>query len=1191
MLLGTYAFAFAAVLSPAWLQIPGCPSGNPALAALEFEVEGVEQLNWVFGVEYYEVAMSSPTAVLRVRSQDPGAEIYYQWWVDGTYIDRWLLGRGDVEAEIDIPEGERLLRVEVIAPGGKRGYSSIATTNSLSARYACTEAGIRQAIADGGGPHYFDCEGPTTIVTSAEIVSDGYYPPGAGLILDGEGNITLDGNGSHRLLSSVGGGSGGVEFRGFAFVGGATSAEGGGIYHYGGLLTLTRCTVSENSAELGGGGIFIDQGGLILNESMVTGNIATGATAGGGGIDMNGGLLEMTGSTVSYNSAYQGGGINCRDGDVTVASSSLLGNVATGLHGGGFANFADRSNEITFTNSTISGNAAAGTGGGIYNIDFFGPADVALIHTTVSGNTATSGGHALVHRGACFGQEGELQLIGSIIDGECQMICTTPDARYTIESPGTSCNLPPGQGNEMGVGELGLGQLQDNGGDTFTHAPQDGSVAIDFVPAAACVDRSGAPLTTDQRGEPRPQNNYCDGGSVEGYCESCDDDNDCTIEACDPATRACVGSVPVPDGTPCDSGTGECVAGVCDRCVGVTCPSDDNECTDDACDPTTGTCVYDPVPDGTSCESGHAECSAGACRGPEFIGSTWYRGLGWGHAVVMDPSGHGIAVWSQCDDWCGFGGTDRILGRYYSPIDGWGSLFRIDNVDDSNALYPDVAMDKNGNAVAVWAQWFPGLGHVINASYYTAGVGWDPPVPISEAFSGSDTWSWKLLNPTVRMDSVGRAVAVWKEEAREDYGSGAYVIDTIVANTMSNGTWGTPVAVDNPTTERPQASFELAMAWYGSQRGADAMLVWQEYDQYQSLVVWARRFYGYSGWQDPVLLGDGYPPFPRPQVAMDSDGNAIAVWRETETEIWTRRFSGSAWGDPEVLVSADLPYWSALYLDVAVPPFRVPFAQAEEAVVVWNENDNPGANEWTNLWTKRYTPSGGWGSAELLETHDGKVEYPHVALDVEGNAVAVWVRKPDDSEPEELWINRYRQTPYPNLGLDGWTTAEQIESIPDNNPDYIYEPEIAMVPYREGVVVWSDGPYAQNVRWTSAPAPTLSNGRSTHVPSSAFCTPNNYFRLQADYWDPDGDIASSTVRVFVELFWSNSTPGFQQAYESESTYNQVSGSGFSGTVTANNCIHFGSAEWVDVTLTIWDAAQNESLNSVTMRVDKPIGAN
>jgi hypothetical protein len=81
------------------------------------------------------------------------------------------------------------------------------------------------------------------------------------------------------------------------------------------------------------------------------------------------------------------------------------------------------------------------------------------------------------------------------------------------------------------------------------------------------------------------------------------------------------------------------------------------------------------------------------------------------------------------------------------------------------------------------------------------------------------------------------------------------------------------------------------------------------------------------------------------------------------------------------------------------------------------------------------------------------------------------------------------------------------------------------------------------------------------------------------------------VRIFVEIRFNNLTTGFPQVYESEYIYNQVSGNGFSGTVTANPCLYFGAADWADVSLTIWDTAENESLNEVTMRVTKPAGAN
>jgi hypothetical protein len=51
----------------------------------------------------------------------------------------------------------------------------------------------------------------------------------------------------------------------------------------------------------------------------------------------------------------------------------------------------------------------------------------------------------------------------------------------------------------------------------MTHALGAGSVAIDQIPEADCVDADGQPLTTDQRDEPRPETGgtMCDVGAFE----------------------------------------------------------------------------------------------------------------------------------------------------------------------------------------------------------------------------------------------------------------------------------------------------------------------------------------------------------------------------------------------------------------------------------------------------------------------------------------------------------------------------------------------------------------------------------------------------------------------------------------------------------------------------------------------------
>lgn len=44
----------------------------------------------------------------------------------------------------------------------------------------------------------------------------------------------------------------------------------------------------------------------------------------------------------------------------------------------------------------------------------------------------------------------------------------------------------------------------------MTHALGAGSVAMDHIPAVDCVDTDSAPLTTDQRGEPRSGGTICE---------------------------------------------------------------------------------------------------------------------------------------------------------------------------------------------------------------------------------------------------------------------------------------------------------------------------------------------------------------------------------------------------------------------------------------------------------------------------------------------------------------------------------------------------------------------------------------------------------------------------------------------------------------------------------------------------------
>jgi hypothetical protein len=256
--------------------------------------------------------------------------------------------------------------------------------------------------------------------------------------------------------------------------------------------------VSGNTAGQGGG--ILNDGTLTLTHSTVSGNS-------GGGI-LNGGTLTLIHSAVSGNSTqYEGGGIlNYSFGTLTLTHSTVSGNSAES-YGGGIFNYGT----LTLTNGTVSGNTA-GQGGGIVNYSF---GTLTLTHSTVSGNTAGASGGG----GGIFNY-GTLTLTNTLVDDDCFGETNDVSGGGNLESSGDTCGFdqPTDQVN-VTAEQLALGPLQDNGGPTMTHALGAGSVAIDVIPEADCADADEQPLTTDQRGEPRPagttEPKKCDVGAFE----------------------------------------------------------------------------------------------------------------------------------------------------------------------------------------------------------------------------------------------------------------------------------------------------------------------------------------------------------------------------------------------------------------------------------------------------------------------------------------------------------------------------------------------------------------------------------------------------------------------------------------------------------------------------------------------------
>jgi hypothetical protein len=309
-------------------------------------------------------------------------------------------------------------------------------------------------------------------------------------------NVTVNGPGATSLAIEGGGTSSNFSvltikkgvtatISGLTISGGHTTAGGGGIGN-GGTMTLTYCTISNDSAA-SGGGIF-NIGTMTVTGCTVS---QVSGTFGGGVTNYIGGTAVIVACTISNNTAVnQGGGVSTY-GPLKLINSTIVGNTAPSA-GGIYVD--SETGSTTVTNCTITGNRETGSGGG--GIHAFGP--TTLYNTIVCGNF-----------GGASPSTTPNDIAGSVE--------TSASCNNLIGSGGSGGLANGSNGNLVGIMSPGLGTVGDNGGPTQTIPLLAGSPAIDAGNNAKALDASGQPLTTDQRGPgfPRIQGARVDIGAFE----------------------------------------------------------------------------------------------------------------------------------------------------------------------------------------------------------------------------------------------------------------------------------------------------------------------------------------------------------------------------------------------------------------------------------------------------------------------------------------------------------------------------------------------------------------------------------------------------------------------------------------------------------------------------------------------------
>ena len=392
--------------------------------------------------------------------------------------------------------------------------------------------------------------------------------------------------------------------------------------------------------------------------------------------------------------------------------------------------------------------------------------------------------------------------------------------------------------------------------------------------------------------------------------------------------------------------------------------------------------------------------------------------------VVVDDWGNALAIWLRFinDPWslstwssqCAVGG-------------GWNDPEHVTYL----GVNLDMAVDAFGNAVVVGRNATLGDSLIIS-SRYVPGLGWDTASTI-----GTSQWEDA---PKVAVDESGNAIAVWVVYPTFTWNGETIVTSVIGSNRYEVGSgWGDPSLLGINATAN---ATEPQVAVDGSGNG---MAVWRQYDgNYRS--VWANRYEAGSGWgtATPIEAVSGNSSYP--QIAMDRDGNAIAVWGRYDdgpNSIWSNRYEvDSGWGDPTLIETDDGEAYSP----------QIAIDRSGNAIAVWSAVWSQDDGRDSGILSNRYVVGSGWGATTLIEINNTEhAADPHIVVDGSGNAIAVW-RQWNGTLGE---IRHHSVVSNHYIVGEGWGTAVLIGACESGAFDVMSPPQIAINPSGDAVVVWS----------------------------------------------------------------------------------------------------------------------------------------
>ena len=352
-------------------------------------------------------------------------------------------------------------------------------------------------------------------------------------------------------------------------------------------------------------------------------------------------------------------------------------------------------------------------------------------------------------------------------------------------------------------------------------------------------------------------------------------------------------------------------------------------------------------------------------------------------------TGHATAAWVDSD-------AGTIEGATLRPSStNWVSTTQLSEAGN-NGDSPEIAVDPNGKATAVWTQGTGAPSYAVQSSIL------DPLGVATTTWTGTTTISsaatFAFQTPLIGIGSNSKGVSIWRIQPS----SGLYRVNAAAYNGSS---WLADETIFFENTAANSGSKSLAVDADGNGvalRVRSGALISRPYSQTGS--TWgASTNVSSTG----VVGTDGT------SVGVDSLGNATAVWVETSgnnlIKAATLTFGSGTWTATSTL---SLAGQSASAPIIAVNGNGTAFA-------IWIRND--GSNDIIQVASS--TSPGIWSTPFDLSL-TGQDAYGHgIAIDPMGNAAAIWTR---NNGSNDIVQARYFSS------SSGWESTQDLSGAGDS---------------------------------------------------------------------------------------------------------------------------------------------------------------